>query len=303
MKSNEPGPLIVLTGASGKLGHAVHRTLLEAGQNIRAVDKLRSPSPDLNVMQMDLHHEESCRTILKDAQVLVHLAYARDPLIYPPRTFDEHIRLNRTLFQAAQEAGAKKILFASTIQVIAPQIKSAAVLPLSLPLDENCLPRPDNWYSLSKLCTEEMLAMIHQVYGIDCISIRFPILTNRAPYNHEVWHDTRLSEGFSYLTYWDAAELILQAIKTDLPGCRIYMPASRKNCLNLPVQEVLRKRYEGVPLLKPAQEIESLVDLSSLTRDLAWEPRELTRPEALPAEPWFERLKKQVIRRLGLQLI
>jgi nucleoside-diphosphate-sugar epimerase len=235
---------------------------------------------------------------------LVHLACRQEPHgnpnRYPPRNFDDNIRLNRQVFLAACEAGVKKIVFSSSIQVIAGQLPSqgAGILPHYLPLDENSPPKPDNWYSLAKRCSEEILGMLHRRYGIDCVILRFPVLVNTVPIPHPEWHNRRPGEGFSYLSHRDAASLILKVIEADLPSCRTYMPASRKNLLGGLVPEIIRDYFAGVPLRKPAAELESLVDISTLSRDTGWEPLELSQPEVDPSASLVWRFCQRIVKRV-----
>lgn len=295
-------PTIVLTGAGGRLGVPVHRTLLEARKEVRAVDWVRTPLSDPSVVRVNLYRPRDCRRLFQGAHVLIHLAYRREPLGYPNgysfRTFDDHMRLNRQVFLAACEAGIKKIIFASSIQVVARQLPVLTAIqpPRYLPLDENSPPEPDNWYSLVKRNSEEMLAMLHQQFGIDYVALRFPSLCNLAPPPHIDYHNGRLSEAFSYLSHLDAAKLILKLVEIDLPGGRIYLPASRRNTLGLPAAEIIRKHYAGIPLRKPVDEIESLVDISAITRETGWEPLELSQPEAGIYTPLAWRIFRRIER-------
>src|SRR6202050_381525 len=296
--------LIVLTGASGRLGTSVHRTLIEAGKNVLATDRGHTVLPGQPVTKANLLDPDSCRRIFQDAKVLVHLAYRRAPFGYPngypSRTFDDHIRLNRGVFLAACAAGVKKIIVSSSIQVIARQLApvGADQLPRYLPLDENSPPEPDNWYSLAKRCSEEMLAMLRREYGIDYVILRFPALFRESPTLHPEWYKCPLSEGFSYLTYRDAADLVLEIMGADLPGCPSYPPASHKNALGRPVTESVREYYPGVPMRKPAADLESLVDISTLKREVGWEPLDLSQPEvkSFVPLPWraYGRLSKLI---------
>jgi len=301
-------PLIVLTGAAGRLGAAVHRTLLAAGKNVRATDRVRTVLSAQPLIKANLLNPIACRRLLQDAKVLVHLAFRREaywyPNGYPCRTFDDHIRLNRHVFSAACEAGVKKIIFSSSIQVIARQLPTlnANQPPRYLPLDENSPPEPDNWYSLAKWCSEEMLAMLRRHYGIDYVILRFPPLINAIPHPYPEWCQDRLSEGFCYLTYRDAANVVLKVIEADLPGCQTYFPASRQNTLDRPVTEIIRDRYAGVPLRKPAAELESLVDISTLKREIGWEPLELTQPDVKPFLPLVWRFYGRVGKRVPQSL-
>jgi nucleoside-diphosphate-sugar epimerase len=301
-------PLIVLTGAAGRLGAPTHRTLLEAGKNVRATDRVRAVSPSRPLVKGNLFDPSTCRRILQDAKLLVHLAYRREPYWYRKRnthqTFDDHILLNRNVFLAACEAGVEKIIFSSSVQVIARQfpLSSADQPPRYLPLDENLPPEPDNWYSLAKRCSEEMLAMLRRQYGINYVILRFPSLLNTVPVLNPELVQGRLSEGFSYLSCRDAANLVLKVIDADLPGCQTYFPASRNNSLGRPVSEIVRDHYAGVPIRKRAAELESLVDISTLNRELGWEPLELSQPDGKPYMPlvwrFYRRISKLIPRSL-----
>ena len=289
-------PLIVLTGASGRLGAGVHRALLDAGKNVRATDRFRPDPSGPPLIKANLLHPPTCRRIMEGAKVLIHLAYRREPFGYPNgypvSTFDDHIRLNRHIFLAACEAGIKKIIFSSTVQIIARQAPglSGDNPPRYLPLDENSPTEPDNWYSLAKLCSEEMLATLRRTHGIDYTVLRFPALVNTLPVPPGDWYKTRRSEAFSYLSYLDAAALILKVIQADLPGARTYFPASRKNLLGLTPAEVIRQYYPGIPLRVPAEQMQSLVDISTVTRDLGWEPQERSQPDGKPFMPLVWRI-------------
>jgi len=301
-------PLIVLTGAAGRLGATVHRTLLEAGKNVRATDRFSPTSYAHPLIRANLFNPRAVRRILQDAKVLVHLAYRCEPLGYPngrtPRDFDDQIRMNRLLFQAACEAGVKKIIFSSTIQVMARQLplQGPTPPPRYLPMDENSSTEPDNWYSLAKLCSEEMLATLRRQYGIDYVILRLPALFHTLPPPPSELYQHRLSEGFSYLSYRDAADLILKVIEAGRPGPQTYFPASYKNLLGRPVPEIIRDYYPGVPLRKPAAEIESLIDISTLKRDLGWEPRELSQPEEEPYQPLVWRFYQSIANRVPPQI-
>jgi nucleoside-diphosphate-sugar epimerase len=302
IKRSMPEPLIIVTGAAGGVGSIVHRTLLEAGKNTRATDWARPVSTSQPLIWANLEKPRDCRRILQDVKVLVHLAYERHPdefaKGYTHQTFDRHIRMNRQVFLEACKAGVKKIIFSSSVQVVARQRPnvSANQPPRSLPLNENSLPEPDNWYSLTKYCSEEMLAMLRREYEIDYVVLRFPMLIHSVPIPHPEHLQSRLSEAFSYLTMRDAADLILRVIDADLRGARTYLPASQKNTQGLPIQEILRKYYAGVALQKPVDEMESLVDLSSLTRDTGWEPRDLSQQEVETALPSPQGLRARILR-------
>jgi hypothetical protein len=71
----------------------------------------------------------------------------------------------------------------------------------------------------------------------------------------------------------DAAALIVACLNASLPGFRTYFPASTGNCLGKPAVEVIREHYANVPLRRPLEEIEGLVDTSRIQAETGWRPK------------------------------
>jgi nucleoside-diphosphate-sugar epimerase len=173
------------------------------------------------------------------------------------------------VFQAAQETGAGTIIFASSIQVLGGR----GCLPY-LPLDGDAPANPDNAYALSKLVGEIMLQYFARAH-MNCIAIRFPWLVEPDKYKvhkHKNTDATRSDGVFSYLSFRDAASLVVAILRTSLPGFRIYMPAHPNNRLGMAAADVIKKYYPNVFLRRPLQEISALVDISRIEAETGWCP-------------------------------
>jgi hypothetical protein len=70
----------------------------------------------------------------------------------------------------------------------------------------------------------------------------------------------------------DGAALVVAILAAPLSGYRAYFPASRGNLLGRSVPELIREFYPNVPLRRPIDEIESLVDTSEIERETGWKP-------------------------------
>ena len=258
---------VTITGASGNLGARATRALVESGFNVRATDRSRPRGLPVRVEIANLLDREACYGLVEGADAVVHLGnYPTDiRQINPQQLFSENTAMNMNVFQASREAGVKKILFSSSVQAIA-----SPVLPY-LPLDGDVPPEPDNPYALSKQVGEVMLAYFARQAEMDCVALRFPLLLDPA------WHSKRLlsnaTEGFAFLHIADAAALVLACLKASLPGFRIYFPASPDNGLGKPAAEVIREHYPNVPLRRPLEQIESLVDISRIQAETGWTPK------------------------------
>ncbi|WP_188912317.1 hopanoid-associated sugar epimerase [Aureimonas endophytica] len=122
---SELGPVLV-TGASGFLGSALVRRFRAAGYPVRALVRGGSPRtnldlPDLELATGDLGDPASLRRALAGMRYLVHAAadyrlWARDAGELDRTNVDG----TRRLMQAAREAGTERIVYTSSVAVLAP---------------------------------------------------------------------------------------------------------------------------------------------------------------------------------------
>jgi len=270
---------VTLTGASGHLGSVVCRWLVEHGYHVRAVDRRDGADLPVRLELVDVLDPVRCYRVLDGADALVHLA--NHPGYRPgeneQRIFNENVSMNMNLFQAARETGVKKIVFASSVQVISGLRygpSSNALPPPYLPFDGSTPPRPGNPYALSKHVSEQMLAYFVRAGIPTGVAIRYPGLI--APKSRPHRRGTTAScapEGFAWLMTSDAAALVEAVLRSSVTGFRIYFPAARGNGAGKPVADVVREFYDGVPLRQPMEQIESLVDISAITQETGWVPQ------------------------------
>jgi nucleoside-diphosphate-sugar epimerase len=260
---------LVLTGTAGKLGGYVCRQLVAEGHQIRATDRVDRADLPVALEMRDLLQPANCYSLLAGAETLVHLAnhpHFREGEAH--RIYNENVAMNFNLFEAAHAVGVKKIVFTSSVQVM------AGGLPPYLPFDSDTPAQPGNPYALSKHVSETMLAYYARVAGIDCIALRFPWLVTDEQLAHiragTSWAAHNAKEGFSFLHWQDAAALIAAVTKVIRPGFRVYFPAAPQHRLPQGIPDVINEYYAGIPLRRPVDEIESLVDTSVITRETGW---------------------------------
>ena len=272
---------ITLTGASGRLGAIVCRKLVEAGHDVHAVDKVYRADLPARIEVVDLLQREHCYRLLDGAEALVHLAnHPNAQSGDPQRVFGENMTMNMNIFQAAAHLGVKHVVFASSVQVLSGPLAAdeTGTIPAYLPLDGNAPAHPGNTYALSKALTESMLAyFVRQAAPLRGVAIRFPGIMHRLGPNNRIWAPPSdahlLKEGFAFLHAEDAASLVAVVVAADLPGFRTYFPSARGDLLGKPTPDLIRELYPNVPLRKPLEQIDSLVDLSALERETGWSPQ------------------------------
>jgi nucleoside-diphosphate-sugar epimerase len=156
-----------------------------------------------------------------------------------------------------------------------------------LPMDGDCPANPTNTYALSKAAGEMILRDFVARPGMECVALRYPGMyfphpdpAERERHRHHHHHHhhapsaVAIAQGFSFLSFPDAARLIDAVLRSSLPGFRVYLPAiSRARGDRVP--EFIEKYYKDVPLRKPVNEIASLIDISRITRETGWSPQDV----------------------------
>jgi nucleoside-diphosphate-sugar epimerase len=270
---------VTVTGAAGKLGSHVCRTLVEAGYGVRATDKAGRRRMKLKLEVANLLDRDACYRLVTGAGAVVHLANYSDMVISDvQKLFNENVAMNMNVFHAALKSGVSRIIFASSIQVLGGHGLASGdtsdAVPY-LPLDGDAPANPRNAYALSKQVGEILLEYVSRQSQISCVAIRYPWLIEQA--RHALPRKTRarashLEGVFSYLSYTDAASLVLAILRNPLPGFRIYLPAHPKPRRTKSPADLIREYYPGVPLRRPLEEIESLVDISRIQNETGWSP-------------------------------
>jgi len=268
---------VTVTGAAGKLGIYVCRALLDLGYSVRATDRTRRRRMPLTLELADLLDRETCYRLLAGADAVVHLANFSDMLISDPqRIFNENVAMNMNVFQAALESGVRQVIFSSSIQEVGDHSKADAEpdrwVPY-LPLDSDAPTNPGNAYALSKQVGETMLLYFSRQAHMTGIAVRFPWLIDPAkhPFPPRMpARVTKLEQVFSYLPFGDAAGLVASILGASLSGFRIYLAAHVKNRLSQSAADLIRKYYPAVPLRRPLEEIDTLIDISRIQKETGW---------------------------------
>ncbi|WP_407286086.1 NAD-dependent epimerase/dehydratase family protein [Streptomyces sp. BP-8] len=161
---------VLLTGAAGGLGTLMRELLPPHGYRLRLLDRraIDDAAGDEDVITADLADKEALREAARGVDAVVHLAG-----ISLEASFEKILRANIEgtyhLYEAAREAGVKRIVFASSNHAVGftprPADGSAAI-PVDTPR------RPDTYYGLSKGFGEDLASLYWDLHGIETVSIR-----------------------------------------------------------------------------------------------------------------------------------
>lgn len=112
---------VFLTGATGFIGGHLLRALLEAGAEVRCLRRTESirrnlDGQDVEVVMGDLRDGDSLRVGLHGCELVFHCA--ADYRLYsknPEELYESNVEGTRNLLQAATEAGAKRVVYTSSV--------------------------------------------------------------------------------------------------------------------------------------------------------------------------------------------
>jgi dihydroflavonol-4-reductase len=147
----------LVTGATGFLGSAVARALLDRGETVRVLvrresDRRNIDGLDVEPVEGDLNDPQSLRDAVKGCRVLYHAAadyrlWARDP----DQLYETNVTATRNLLLLASQAGVERIVYTSSVATLGRE-------PSGRPADEQTPVTIDDMtghYKRSKFLAEE----------------------------------------------------------------------------------------------------------------------------------------------------
>lgn len=194
---------VLITGAAGKIGsafveHAGHR------YDLRLADRTPIESSQHETRQFDVADPEACRSACDGVDTVVHLAGDPSPnQDFYDSLLDSNIKGTYNIFRAAQDAGCRRVIFASSAQAVESYPPDTQVHP-GMPV------RPRNLYGVSKCFGEALAAYFAFNKGLSSIAIRIGAF--EFPEDHETMSARDLS---AFLSPTDFCHLLVQCIETS----------------------------------------------------------------------------------------
>ena len=164
---------ILITGASGFVGSAVARRLVEAGYSVRALVRGKSPRAhlaglDLDFFEGDLRDPKSVERAMAGVRYVFHVAadyrlWARDP----GEIFASNVEGTRNVMEGAMRAGVERIIYTSSVATIALRSDGTAA-------DEATPLRADQGigaYKRSKIAAERLVESMVAERGLAAVIV------------------------------------------------------------------------------------------------------------------------------------
>lgn len=168
--SGEP---MLVTGATGFVGSAVVRTLLEAGQRVRALVRATSRLDNLRGLDVetvtgDLCAPESLEAAVQGCRGVFHVAADyRMWVRRPSELYATNVRGSRNLLLAAGRAGVQRVVYTSSVATLGTTADGS-------PADEETAASYADMigdYKRSKFLAERKVRALANIHGIDVVIV------------------------------------------------------------------------------------------------------------------------------------
>jgi UDP-glucose 4-epimerase len=278
---------IAVTGGSGKLGRTVVRELAKAGNEVVSLDTAGERGPGF--VRVDLTDFGDTVDAIMGVQdkhdgfdAIVHLAAIPAPgILSDVATFHNNIRVTYNVFHAAQRAGIKNIVYASSETVLGLPFD---VPPPYIPVDEEYPARPESTYSLVKHLEEQMaIELVRWDPTLKIVALRFSNVMSPEDYAAFPSFDDDASKRkwnlWGYIDARDGAQAIRRALGWEQTGFDRFIIAAADTVMTRPNAELVEEVFPGVPLKGELGVNDTLLSIDKARKVLGYEPEHSWRDE------------------------
>lgn len=301
----------LVTGGGGFIGSALARALVAEGHEVRVLDSFitgfREAVPsETELVEGDLRDLDVVRNAADGVEIVFHQAAIRsvhrsvdDPVLVDGC----NVRGTMNVLIAAQEAGARKVIYASSSSVYgdnpAPRLR------------EDMVPEPISPYGVSKLTGEMYARVWTTLYGLPTVSLRyfnvygpgqhkeslyaavFPafvaaLLSGEAP---EVHWDGEQTRDFTYIDDVIEANFRAAAASSEADGASVNIGNGEAHSVNevlAAVSEAAGRWIDPVRTeRRPGDVRHTLADIGAAGRLLGWRPKAEWQPSVAATVAWF----------------
>lgn len=270
---------VVCTGGSGRLGRYVTEDL--AARCALTVLDLKAPHrTDVRHIEASITDFAALRRAFAGQDAVVHLAAIPNPRSAPADvTFHTNVQGTWNVLQAAEEAGVRRVVVASSDAALGLHYNPPGYGPQYLPIDEDHPLRPVEFYSLSKEVTEAICRSYANRGKLEVLAIRpthivfppeYPELRARGAdvQNYHIW---------TYVAPEDVAQGFRRALEVAKAPYQAFYISAADGLNTRPTLEMLRERYGTLPPVRRpeyfrANPVASLLDITRARDVLGYEP-------------------------------
>ena len=279
---------VAVTGAAGKLGRHVVAELEQAGHDVLALDVAIPRGEGLRVDFTDFGDTLDAFLGVRDGadpvpvDAIVHLAAIPAPgILSDVATYRNNSQATFNVFHAAQRAGVKNIVYASSETVLGLPFD---VPPPYIPVDEEYPARPESVYSLNKHLEEQMaIQLVRWDPSLKIYGLRFSNVMDVADYAGFPAFDAdpmlRKWNLWGYIDGRDGAQAVRKALEAKGTGFEAFIIASPDTVMSRPNDELVEAVFPGVEITRELGVHDTMLSIDKARRLLGYDPQHSWRDE------------------------
>jgi nucleoside-diphosphate-sugar epimerase len=267
---------IAITGASGRVGHAILEMALDQGHSVVSIDRVppQEPEPRASFVQADITDYAAFEQALRGCEALVHMAAIAAPGHHPDHVVhNNNVVGSYNALRAAAELGITRVCQASSVNATGA-VYSRWPRYDYFPLDERHPTYNEDPYSLSKwICELQAESMARRYEGMAIASMRFHwVVPDRAA---AAQRDSRANKFLAknlwgYTRFDSAAEACLMSLTAGFKGAEAFYIIAPDTMTDTPSLELAREHWPDVPVRGDLSDRRGFFDCSKAQRLLGW---------------------------------
>ena len=204
-------PIVVVTGAAGRIGAILRTRLAAPGRVLRLLDVVPvAAGPDEEATTASVTDMAAMTEACEGADAVIHLGGIPSEAEWEA-ILDVNINGTYTVLEAARRAGVPRVIIASSNHAV-------GFTPLGAgPIPDYVFPAPDTFYGASKAAGEALGALYSRRYGMDVVCVRILSCFER-PQNARMLG--------TWLSPDDAGRLFEACLTVPSPGYRVIFGVS-----------------------------------------------------------------------------
>jgi nucleoside-diphosphate-sugar epimerase len=204
-------PVIVITGAAGRIGTILRARLAAPGRVLRVLDVAPlTAGPGEEAVAASVTDLAAMTAACGGADAVIHLGGIPREAAWE-RVLDVNINGTYTVLEAARLAGVPRVVIASSNHAVGFSPLGAGPVP------DYAFPAPDTFYGVSKAAGEALGALYSRRHGMDVVCIRILSCFDR-PQNARMLA--------TWLSPDDAGRLFDACLTAPSPGYRVIFGVS-----------------------------------------------------------------------------
>jgi len=269
---------IAITGATGRIGHAIMNEALRQGHSVVGIDRVAPAEletrENYRFVQADIGDYDALVAAFTGCDALIHMAAIPAPIGYPDHVVhNNNVVGSYNALRAAVEVGIKRIVQASSVNAIGLSFSRKASFDY-FPVDEEHPNHSEEPYSLSKwICEQQADSFARRYDDLRIASMRFHLVVEEREKAKNFYADVTPEVAkhlWAYTLYDAAARACLLALEAPFMGHEVFYIIAPETLLDIPTLELAARFFPDVPIRSDLRGRRSFFSSAKAERMLGW---------------------------------